>query len=139
MNQKVTGNYYLPTLLLINDQPEKLEINSSILASLKQVSMSILEAREILSWIQQYQPDLIILNARLSQIINLQLITTLKLDWLTRNIPILLITTAAQKLQSEKTLDYDACLIAPYSPVELDKTICSLVSVPACNVYGKAV
>lgn len=139
MNQKATGNYCSPTVLLINDEPEKLEINSLVLASLNQVSMPILEVRKILLWVQQYQPDLIILNAELSQTINLQLITTLKLDWLTRKIPILLITTAAQKLQSEKTLAYDACLIAPYSPVELDKIICSLVSVPACNIYGKAV
>ena len=94
---------------------------------------------KILAWIQQYQPDLIILNAELTQIINLQLITILKLDWLTRTIPILLITSAAEKLQFEETLDYDACLIEPYSAMELNKIVCSLVSVSTCNVYGKVV
>lgn len=100
--------------------------------------MSILEFAKILPWVQQYQPDLIVLDLASSQIINLQLIAALRLDWLTRNIPILILAGSTSKqIELLEQLDYNDFLIKPYSSVELGKKICSLVSTPACKIYAR--
>ena len=139
MNHETTVRHSLPTVLIVNDEGEKLTANSAIFASLNQVSMSISEAIKVLSWIQQNQPDLIILNLELRQIIKLQLVAALRLDWLTRKIPIMVITNSNRRFQLGKKLDCDVCLIKPYSAIELGKAICSLISTPACEVYLEAV
>ena len=45
----------------------------------------------------------------------------------------------ASWLNSTEELNYDACLVEPYSTAELDRNIGSLVSVSACELYGRAV
>ncbi len=138
MNDNVTSKYLAPTVLVVNNNQENLVSNSLILDSLNQVHISILEDSNILSWVQQYQPDLIILDIGWSQIINSQLIAALRLDWLTRNIPIMVIVgSTTQQIEASAHLDYDACLIKPYSAADLGKKICSLVSTPACKIYSK--
>lgn len=153
MNRKSNSSHSLPTVVVVNDEGEKLTTNSLIYASLNQVSLSLVprlakaglasdslprsvaEVIKILAWIQQNQPDLIILNLELSQIINLQLVSALRLDWLTRNIPIMIVTNPSQKFQLIAKLDYDLCLTKPYSTVAFEQAICSLLSLPACEVY----
>ncbi|MGB5631280.1 MAG: hypothetical protein WBM44_15305 [Waterburya sp.] len=140
MNHNVTTKYLAPTVLVVNNNQENLVSNSLILDSLNQVHISILEDSNILSWVQQYQPDLIILDIGWSQIINPQLIAALRLDWLTRNIPIMVIVgSTTQQIEALEHLDYDACLIKPYSAADLGKKICSLVSTSACKMYSKKV
>jgi CheY-like chemotaxis protein len=139
MNPNTTGRNFLQRILVVSDEPKKLALDSKILASFEQISLTILEATKIIAWVQQYQPDLIVLNLKLAQIINLQLIAALRLDWLTRTIPIMVITNPASKLQSPEKLDCDAWLIKPYSKIELEQAICSLISTPACEVCRKAV
>ena len=117
------------TLLIVNDDRAKLFANSTVLTSFNQIYFSITEALNIFSWAQQYQPDLIILDLKWSEVVELQLIPTLRLDWLTRNIPILMIADSAP-LQSVASLDYNAYLTKPYSLFELEQTICSLISLP---------
>ena len=120
------------TLLIVNDDKAKLFANSTVLTSFNQIYFSITEALNIFSWAQQYQPDLIILDLKWSEVVELQLIPTLRLDWLTRNIPILMIADSAP-LQSVASLDYNAYLIKPYSLFELEQTICSLIYLPICK------
>ena len=120
------------TLLIVNDDKAKLFANSTVLTSFNQIYFSITEALNIFSWAQQYQPDLIILDLKWSEVVELQLIPALRLDWLTRNIPILMIADSAP-LQSVASLDYNAYLTKPYSLFELEQTICSLISLPICK------
>ena len=120
------------TLLIVNYDRAKLFANSTVLTSFNQISFSITEALNIFSWAQQHQPDLIILDLKWSEVVELQLIPTLRLDWLTRNIPILMIADSAP-LQSVASLDYNAYLTKPYSLFELEQTICSLISLPICQ------
>ena len=120
------------TLLIVNDDRAKLSANSTVLTSFNQIYFSITEALNIFSWAQQYQPDLIILDLKWSEVVELQLIPALRLDWLTRNIPILMIADSAP-LQSVASLDYNAYLIKPYSLFELEQTICSLIYLPICK------
>lgn len=137
MDHNAVGNYPSPTVLVVNNNQANLVSNSLILDSLNQVHISILEDSNILSWVQQSQPDLIILDIGWSQVINPQLIAALRLDWLTRNIPIMVIVaSAAQQNETLAELDYDACLIKPYSAGELGEKICSLLSTPACEIYN---
>lgn len=135
MNQNTTSEYILPTLLVLNNNQTKLVFDSSIVTSLNQVHISILAASKIISWVQQYQPDLIVIDLEWLSTMNLQLIAALRLDWLTRNIPIMLIASSTkQQAQCLANLDYDACLTKPYSETDLGKAICSLISTPACKV-----
>ena len=140
MNKNAISKLRSPTILLVSNDRNLLSSDSLIISSLNQVCISILEATQIITWIQQHQPDLIILDLGWSEIINLQLITALRLDWLTRNIPIAIITNSGnQPFCSLATLDYDACLIKPFTTQELEQTICSLISTPACKYNSKLV
>lgn len=145
MNHNETSKYVLPTVLVINNNQSKLPTDSLLLASLNQVCMPILEFSKILEWIQQHQPDLIVLDIEWSQIINLQLIAALRLDWLTRNIPIMIITgSTSQQIETLGQLDYDAFLIKPYSVAELREKISSLLPTlvlptPISKVYSQRV
>ena len=124
-------------MLVVNQDREQLALNSVISASFNCVYLSFAEADRVVNWVQEHQPDLIILNLKSAEAIDLQLITTLRIDWLTRNIPILMIADSASLL-SPKGLDCDVYLNRLHSLLELEQTICSLVSVSACQSHGKA-
>ncbi len=139
MNHNIFTNEYLPTILIARDHSTKLIFDSPILASFNQVYVPIIEATAILAWVQQRQPDLIILDIQWSKIVELGLITTLRLDWLTRNIPIVIISSLSeQKIQLKTNLDGDAYLTKPYSTQELEKVVCSLAPCPACKALNTA-
>ncbi len=138
MNHDASNKYILPTVLVVSNNQTELISDSSVLPSIKQVYMSLLESAKILPWVQQYQPDLIVLDLASPQIINLQLIAALRLDWLTRNIPIMILAGSTPKqIELLDQLDYNAFLIKPYSPSEFGKKICSLVSTPACEIFAR--
>lgn len=140
MKYNVTFGYYAKTLLVVNHGRAKLKTNSSVLATFNRHDLSIAEEPDVLSWVQQHQPDLIILNLEWAQLVKRQLIAALRLDWLTRNIPIMVILdSTASRLNSAEKLNCDACLVEPYSTAELDRNIGSLVPVSACELYGSAV
>ncbi len=122
----------LPTILVVQDSKTELISNSIIANSFKQVYVSIDQNSHTLAWIQQNQPDLIILNLEWSKLREMDLVTALRLDWLTRNIPILAIGDCIYLFN----LDCDACLIEPYSTSDLEKAICSLISSPVCLSYA---
>lgn len=132
MENPVKSKRKVQTLLIVNDDRTKLSDNSTVLTSFNQIYFSITEAPTILPWVQQHQPDLIILDLKWSKVVELQLIAALRLDWLTRNIPILMITNLPS-VPFAASLDYNACLIKPYTLLELEQTICSLVSLPVYN------
>ncbi|MEM7592850.1 MAG: response regulator [Cyanobacteria bacterium P01_A01_bin.83] len=133
MNKNAASQLSSPTVLVVGKDRAIPISDSLVIASLNQVYISILEAAKILAWVQQHQPDLIVIDIGWSQIIKLQLITALRLDWLTRNIPIIVITSnQAKQIDEQTTLDCDAFLIKPYAIKDLEQTICSLISTPAC-------
>ncbi|MEO1672163.1 MAG: hypothetical protein AAFR77_15510 [Cyanobacteria bacterium J06631_2] len=117
----------MQTLLVVSDNKMQFAPQSHISTAFNLVNISILEPAAILSWVQQYQPDLVILNLEWSQVIDLQLITALRLDWLTRSIPILMLGNSSISEQTSAALDYDAFLSKPYSNSALERAICSLV------------
>ncbi|MGD1921032.1 MAG: two-component system response regulator [Pleurocapsa sp.] len=134
MDRKISENNYSPTILIVRDSGEKIEFDSSILADFNTVYVSKSKDRSILGWIQENQPDLIILELRNPQESCCCLITPLRLDWLTRNIPIIVIGDRFT-LKSIANLDYDVCLRSPCSETDLDGAICSLISTSLCQTH----
>ena len=135
MNHKAFKNEHLPTILVVRDSQRKIELNSHILSAFNVVCLLKAQDTAILIWIQQNQPDLIVIeyNSLLEPYSNL--ITPLKLDWLTRNIPIV-VAGNRFTLKSIENLDYDACLNSPYSATDLDRVICSLLRLPNCHIFA---
>ena len=127
MENPVKSKRRVQTLLIVNGDRTELSNHSTVLTSFNQIYFSITEALNIFSWAQQHQPDLIILDLKWSEVVELQLIAALRLDWLTRNIPILMITDSPP-VPSAASLDYNAYLTKPYTLLELEQTICSLLS-----------
>ena len=124
---------YQKTILVVSNGKAKQLKNSTLLASLNWVYISTSE-EDIIYWIQQHQPDLIVLELDWSQLVNLQLVSTLRLDWLTRLIPIIaIVRSTAQKQHSVERLDCDICLVEPYSLSKLERSICKLVPLPVCK------
>lgn len=118
-----------------NREQQQLGANSRILAWHDQVYIYSKKATTILSGVQQHQPDLVVLDLELFQIKEMELISLLRLDWLTRTIPIIIVTNlASQSKLATTNLDYDASLVKPYSLQELERVICSLLPTPECEL-----
>ena len=134
MNQSISVKEYSPTVLVARDCSEKLEATSDILALFNQVYISGVDVLGIFNWAQQHQPDLIILDIDYSELVASGLISTLRLDWLTRTIPIVIISNVShEQAIAEMLLDCDAHLVRPCSTRELETAICSLVPIPTCK------
>ena len=133
MNPKTSTDERSPIILVVRDHERKIKSNSRILSAFNLIYSSGSQNRKNLIWIQQNQPDLIIVECEHSLKSCSSLITLLKLDWLTRNIPII-VAGNRFALKSIADLDYDACLNLPYSEADLDRVICSLIGLPICQV-----
>lgn len=136
MNLSIIGEARSPVILIVGEvKQDPVQLSQlSILDSFKKVYVSVSNNTNILHWIQQHQPDLIILDLNSSKTFDWDLITALKLDWLTRDLPILVISDEfSNRLQCKTNIDCNACLTKPYSTTELEQVICSLVDLPNCQ------
>ena len=125
----------MPAMLVIQNSTKVLALDSAILNSFRQVYKSVTKSIDTLVWIQQNQPALMVLNLEDLEIEELDLVTALRTDWLTRNIPILAIADKCNRFKIAN-LDCDRYLLKPYSALELERAICSLVSSPSCMRYA---
>lgn len=135
MKHETAQKDYLGTILVVRDRKRKTKLDSLILSDFNIAYFSNSEYKTLLSWIQQNQPSLIIFELDYPQKTYSDLIATLKLDWLTRNISIVMIGNRFA-LQSVANLDYDVYLDSAYTIADLEKVVCSLVHTPACQVYA---
>ena len=135
MKPKLFGDVTTPNILIVQEDLVEKEAASSISPLLNKAYCAEYQPGNTLNWIQQNQPDLIILKLKKSEVNYLDLIISLRLDWLTRDIPILIIGNRFV-LRSTANLDYDACLKTPYSMEELERAICSLIRTPACQAFA---
>ena len=133
MNPKTSTDERSPIILVVRDHERKIKSNSRILSAFNLIYSSGSQNRKNLIWIQQNQPDLIIVECEHSLEFCSSLITPLKLDWLTRDIPIV-VAGNRFTLNSIADLDYYACLNLPYSAADLDRVICSLIGLPICQL-----
>ena len=139
MNYTNVYNYRQPTILIVSNSRQELTFNSPILASFNLVNL-LFQEPETLSWIQQHQPDLIVLDLEWSQLSHLQLVTNLKLDWLTRDIPVVaIVNSIAQQHRLMSDINYDGYSLRPYSIIELEKHVCSLIATFDCQSHLEAI
>ena len=135
MVSQTLGNNNLPTILVVQDSQTKIGSDSAILSQFNIVYISQSNNLDTLFWIQENQPNSILLDFKHPNSACLNLITSLRLDWLTRNIPIVVMTNRFA-LQSITHLDCDGYLVTPYSITELEKTICHFIRTPICNIHA---
>ncbi|MCC0176620.1 hypothetical protein I4641_06460 [Waterburya agarophytonicola K14] len=136
MNPHTIGDSTFPTILIVQEKIVKIGSDSLILTLFNKVYISQKQNKIVLSWIQQNQPNLIILELNKSLEENCSsLITLLRSDWLTRDIPIV-VTGNSFVLRAIKNLDYNTFLKTPYSSRELEKVVCSLTHLSACKVFA---
>lgn len=92
------------------------------------------EAMLALSLAQQEQPDLILLDLQMPQINGIELFKTLRIDWLTRDIPVVAITSAiAGETKAILDAGFDGYLLKPHTLRDLEKAIANHLPNAICN------
>jgi CheY-like chemotaxis protein len=115
------------TILVVEDDEDNLIYISTALILFNHHCLIARDALTGLSLAQQWQPDLILLDVKMPQINGLELLKILRLDWLTRKIPVIAVTALAGKREQEMIISagFDGCLIKPYLLEQLDDIVCS--------------
>jgi CheY-like chemotaxis protein len=118
------------TILVVEDDEDNLIYISMALSLFNYHCLIAKNALSGLSLAQQWQPDLIMLDVRMPQINGLELLKTLRLDWLTRTIPVIAVTALAGEREQEMIMNagFDGCLLKPYRLEELEHIICAHLS-----------
>lgn len=86
-----------------------------------------------LSLAQQEQPDSILIDLQMPQINGVELLKILRIDWLTRDIPIIAITTSIAIDQAVLEAEFDDYLLKPYTRKDLQKAIANNFSNAIAN------
>lgn len=121
------------TILVVEDDEDNLTYISTALNLFNYHCLTAKNALTGLSLAQQWQPDLILLDVRMPQISGLELLTILRLDWLTRAIPVIAVTALAGEREQEMIMNagFDGCLLKPYLLEELENIIYSHIANPS--------
>lgn len=127
LTHSITENGNRPTILVIEDDEDNLLYVASALQLFNYRCFAACNAMVGLGLAQEHQPDLILLDVRMPQISGIELAKALKLDWLTRKIPIVAVTSLAREKEIRLILDagFNDYLIKPYLLEDLEKVICS--------------
>lgn len=119
-------NLFQATILVVEDDEDNLIYISTALSLFNYHCLIARDALTGLSLAQQWQPDLILLDVRMPQINGLELLKILRIDWLTRKIPVIAVTALAGVREQEMitSAGFDGCLIKPYLLEQLQDIIC---------------
>ncbi|NJK55908.1 MAG: response regulator [Pleurocapsa sp. SU_5_0] len=118
------------TILVVEDDEDNLIYISTALSLFNYHCLIARDALTGLSLAQQWQPDLILLDVRMPQINGLELLKILRIDWLTRKIPVIAVTALAGAKEQEMitSAGFDGCLIKPYLLEQLEDIVCFHIS-----------
>ena len=118
-------NSFRPTILVIENNEDNLFYISTALKLFHCHCLTTQNAMMGLSLAQQEQPDLILIDVEMTQMNGIELLKTLRMDWLTRSIPAVAITALAKAQDTEKLIEagFNDCLVRPYLPKELENII----------------
>ena len=119
-----------PTILAIEDDEDNLLYISSALNLFNYRCLTASNAMLGLSIAQRWQPDLILLDVKMPHISGIELVKILKIDWLTRKIPVVAVTALAREKEKRIILDagFRDYLLKPYLLKELENIICSNIT-----------
>ena len=113
------------TILVVENDRDDLIYLTTALNLFNYRCLTAKEAIVALSLAQEEQPDLILLDLRLPKIDGIDLLKILKIDWLTRTIPIVAVTALAGK-EGQETIaraGFDDYLLKPYLLADLEKVV----------------
>ncbi|MEM8718009.1 MAG: response regulator [Cyanobacteria bacterium P01_G01_bin.39] len=115
------------TILIVEDDEDNLLYLTSALGLFNYHYFAAKDAISGLSLAQTKQPDLILLDIKMPQISGIELVKTLKMDWLTRSIPVVAITALAREQEKNSILaaGFDGYLVKPFLLEDLEQAICS--------------
>jgi len=116
---------YQPTILVVEDNPDNLAYVSTALELFRCRCLTAPNAIEGLSLAQRYQPNLILMDILMPEIDGIELLKILKLDWLTRTIPVVAMTALSGRKARAAIAQagFDGFLLKPYSLEELEMII----------------
>jgi CheY-like chemotaxis protein len=107
-------------VVIVNGSPEILELLETVLEAGHYDVVFVESNQHAYSQIKRVQPDLVILCVRIDDLDGFQVLSMLKLDQDTRNIPVLTYTTEydADGTEEEESEPSDAAMFTP-KPLEL--------------------
>lgn len=144
MNVAVAGRLALnhsvktPCILAVEDDEDNLLLITYLVKQLNCFLRTAKDGLTALSSIREDPPDLILLDIVLPKLNGIELITRLKQESSTFNIPIIVITGLTSPKEREQILSTgcDACFVKPYLLDELEKSIDKYLQL-SFNTTGK--
>ncbi|MEO2014059.1 MAG: diguanylate cyclase [Fuerstiella sp.] len=120
-----TGVEWLPTLLVIDDDPNTHDLTDYYLDTVVFKMLHAFEGREGIRVAETSSPDVILLDIEMPGMDGFQVCRQLKESDATRNIPILFLTSHKQRRNIVKALDYGASdyVTKPFFPEELQARV----------------
>ncbi|MCA9970530.1 MAG: response regulator, partial [Anaerolineales bacterium] len=122
----------LPTILVVDDEPEALDVTRQMLAGACQVLTASTSGTGLKAAMTQ-KPDLILLDAWLPGVSGYDVCQTLKRNVNTRHVPIVIVTAAAQAADeaAAQAAGADGYLTKPFRKADLLRLVGQFVSTPA--------
>ncbi|MEO1800934.1 MAG: response regulator [Cyanobacteria bacterium J06629_2] len=113
---------YQPTILVVEDDSDNLTYIAAALERLDCHCLTARNAMEGLSIAQKWQPGLLLVDIEMTGVSGIELLKILRLDWLTRTIPVVAVTALSEDRERDAIAQagFDDCLLKPYSLAELE-------------------
>ena len=109
-------------ILVVDDEPDILDVATVRLKHLGYEIIPAVDAEEVLAFLQNNTPDLILLDLLLPKMQGDELCKKLKSDDKYKNIPVILFTASTIRPglpEKIKEIGADDCIIKPFEPEEL--------------------
>lgn len=105
-------------ILIVDDDLETAQLFESIIKSYKYEPLAVTESRNAIKAIQDFQPDLILLDIMMAQINGIALCKLIKSDPATQNIPIMMVSALSDEGTKRDAANAGAneFLVKPVSP-----------------------
>jgi len=101
-------NIHLQTILLVDDQPENLEILGAVLSPYYQVKVATGGQRALRSALSEPRPDLILLDVMMPEMDGYSVLEHLRENIVTRDIPVIFVTAKDSAMDEERGLELGA-------------------------------
>lgn len=124
-NQAINSYSKRPLILVVDDNPDNLELLNQILMLLDYSFITAVDGVSTIELTQQHQPDLILLDMMLPDMSGLEVVMQLKQNPLTSAIPIIAVTAMARTEDQERALSVGCVeyIKKPYIVDELELII----------------
>ena len=132
--QKDMESVRKPVVIMVDDDPSMREAIAAVLGKRYEV-VSLSDGDELLSMIESYQPDVVMLDVNLPGKDGFALCRSLRSTPRFRHVPVMFLTVLRDDESFTRSLqsNADAYMSKPFEPKELVETIDRLISPPMCR------